>query len=144
MPGRRRWTPDKQFNFLKERSWFVVSDMTSYVVSWMNIPPRTDLTPLFEQSLAIGRNAGWTIEEHTDGMRSVFCHRDRLRRHLHICLTYPANPISGHLPPCADSLEDCIAQANQDASSSDSSVSVTKSLADVSYSLMCLSSEAVR
>lgn len=105
MTARRiRYHPPRT---VPEPTWLVATDMTQQIMSWLPLPAHADLHARFAEAMAATEAAGWNIEEHRPLSNSVFCHRAGVRRHLHIQMIPPCNPLSSMpLPSAVTSMDD--------------------------------------
>ena len=69
--------------------WLTVSDMQGRVLESTSLQPGTDLLAVLARAVERLAAEGWSIEDH-GRYGSFFCHRDGVRRLVHIRPTDPA------------------------------------------------------
>jgi hypothetical protein len=89
----RRRDDRKPLSDRREPHWLTVSDMQGAILDCTALEPGTDLYAVLARTMDRLANEGWIIED--DGrFGSFFCHRDGVRRFVHI---RPTDPAAGDL-----------------------------------------------
>ena len=90
-------------------AWCVVSDMTSRVLSWIEIGSMPDWRIRFAEMIQAAVVAGWTLEREHPDYSQFYCHRNGKRVCVQLQPSPPRNPLlEWELPAPSSSIQDCL------------------------------------
>lgn len=113
--SRRRGDNLQGLTVLNRGAWCVVTDMTSRVLSWIEIGSSADWRVRFAEVIQAARTAGWELEQETPTFSSFFCRRDGVRVHVLMQARPPQNPLSEwQVPQPAATILECLQVSHSD------------------------------
>ena len=95
-------------DILNRGAWCVVSDMTSRVLSWIELGAMPEWRVRFGQIIQAAIVADWILEEEHPLFSSFFCRRGGQRICVRLQPSPPRNPMSQALPAPSPSIQDCL------------------------------------
>lgn len=107
-PAHRQSEALKALDLLNQGAWCVVCDMSSRVLSWIEVGRMPDWRVRFMEMIEAARAAGWVLEEEHPVYASFFCRRADQRVFVSLQPTRPRNRLAEwELPVEASNIRAC-------------------------------------
>jgi len=96
-------------DILNAGAWCVVSDMSTRVLSWIEVGRMPDWRIRFAEMIQAAVAAGWILEREHPSYSHFYCQRNGQRICVHLQPSPPKNPLlEWVLPPPSASIQDCL------------------------------------